>query len=114
MSDTDFPTVLSNRMAANPAGYLQMYVQGMREHEQMGTDIPDFRIQQEYAQEQGRPLMESYEISGSPSFDVKMPYIPGGQSFEGIPNASREMLYRLQKRKEINPGGQQLFPIKKA
>lgn len=33
MSDTDFPTVLSNRMAANPAGYLQMYVQGMREHE---------------------------------------------------------------------------------
>ena len=76
MSDTDFPTVLSNRMAANPAGYLQAYVQGMSKHTQSGTDIPDLSIQQEYAQEQGGPLMENYKISGSPSFDVKMPYIP--------------------------------------
>ena len=113
MGDTDFPTVLSNRMAANPAGYLQMYVQGIREHKQAGTDIPDFRVQQKYAQEQGGPLIENYEVSGSPSFDMKMPYIPGRQSFEGIPNASNEMLRRLQQKRLVNPGGQQLFPIKK-
>lgn len=29
MGDTDFPTVLGNRMASNPAGYLQQYVKGM-------------------------------------------------------------------------------------
>ena len=114
----DFPVMMNNNnfamnMASNPAGYLQMYVQGMREHEQAGTDIPDFRVQQEYAQEQGGPLFQSYEVSGSPSFDVNMPYIPGGRSFEGVPNASPEMLRRLQQRKQINPGGQQLFPVKK-
>ena len=106
--------MLSNSMASNPAGYLQMYVQGMREHEQAGTDIPDFRVQQEYAQEQGGPLLQNYEVSGNPSFDVNMPYIPGGRSFEGVPNASPEMLRLLQRRKQINPGGQQLFPVKKA
>jgi hypothetical protein len=48
------------------------------------------------------------------SFDVNMPYIPGGRSFEGVPNASPEMLRRLQQRKIINPVRQELFPIKKA
>jgi|OM-RGC.v1.029076015 hypothetical protein len=110
----DFPVMLSNSMASNPAGYLQMYVQGMKEHEQAGTDIPDFKVQQEYAQEQGGPLFQNYEVSGNPSFDVNMPYIPGGRSFEGIPNASPEMLRRFQERKKLNPGGQELFPIKKA
>lgn len=75
MSDTDFPTVLSNRTTADPAGYLQTYVRGMRKHEQAGTSIPDFRVQQEYAQESGGPLMQSYKVSGNPSFDIKMPYI---------------------------------------
>ena len=115
----DFPVMMNNsnlaiNMASNPAGYLQMYVQGMREHEQAGTNIPDFRVQQEYAQEQGGPLFQSYEVSGSPSFDVNMPHIPGGRSFEGVPNASPEMLRRLQQRKIINPVRQELFPIKKA
>jgi len=109
--------MLSNSMASNPAGYLQMYVQGMRqgmrEHEQAGTDIPDFRVQQEYAQKQGGPLLQNYEVSGNPSFDVNMPYIPGGRSFEGVPNASPEMLRRLQQRKKINPGGQALPQIKR-
>jgi len=99
-------------MASNPAGYLQMYVQGMREHEQAGPDIPDFRVQKEYAQKQGGPLLENYEVSGNPSFDVKMPYIPGGRSFEGVPNASPEMLQRLQKRYKKNTGGQVLPQIK--
>ena len=39
MGDTDFPTVLGNRMASNPAGYLQQYVKGMKEYKQTGTNI---------------------------------------------------------------------------
>ena len=73
MSDTDFPVRLSNSMASNPAGYLQMYVQGMREYEQAGTGIRDFRVQKEYAQEEGGPLMQSYEVSGNPSFEIEKP-----------------------------------------
>ena len=106
--------MLSNSMASNPVGYLQSYVQGRLAHGQAGPDIPDFKVQQEYAQEQGGPLVENYKVSGNPSFDVNMPYIPGGYSFEGVPNASREKLRLLQQRKIINPGGQQLFPVKKA
>ena len=95
MGDTDFPTRLGNQMASNPAGYLQMCVQGMRGHEQAGTGIPNFRVQQEYAQQEGGPLMQNYEVSGNPSFDLKMPYISGRQSFKGIPNATPEMALNL-------------------
>lgn len=42
------------------------------------------------------------------SFDLNDPYIPGGQSFEGVPNASPEMLRKLQQRKLKNKGGQDL------
>ena len=75
MGDTDFPTVLGNRMASNPAGYLQEYVKGMKEYEQAGTGISDLRVQNEYAQEAGGPLIESYEISADPSFDLMGPDI---------------------------------------
>lgn len=68
MSDTDFPTVLSNRMATNPAGYLQAYVRGMKEYEQAGTDIPSYRVQDEYAQESGQPLMHKREVN-APTFE---------------------------------------------
>lgn len=85
----------------------------MREHEQAGTDILNFRVQQEYAQEQGGPLLENYKVSGNPSFDVNMPYIPGDRSFEGVPNASPEMLRRLQERYKKNTGGQVLPQIKR-
>jgi len=68
MGDTDFPAVLGNRMASNPAGYLQQYVKGMKEYEQAGTDIPDFRVQDEYAQEAGGPLIGNFEIS-NPEFN---------------------------------------------
>lgn len=63
MGDTDFPTVLGNRMASNPAGYLQQYVRGMKEYKQAGTDISNFSVQGKYAQESGGPLMQSYKIS---------------------------------------------------
>ena len=50
----------------------------------------------------------------SQSFDVNSPYMPGGQNYKGIPNASPEMLRRLQKKKMKNPGGQSLPPVRKA
>jgi len=42
------------------------------------------------------------------SFDLNEPYIPGRQDYKGIPNATPEMLRRLQERKIKNPGGQKL------
>lgn len=48
------------------------------------------------------------KIAGGQSFDLNKPYIPGGQSYEGIPNASPEMLRRLKERKVKNKGGQDL------
>lgn len=68
MSDNDFPAQLSNRMASNPAGYLQAYVRGMKEYEQAGTNIPSYRVQDEYAQESGQPLMRKQEVS-APTFE---------------------------------------------
>jgi hypothetical protein len=51
----------------------------------------------------------SLSISQSnPSFDLNNPYIPGRQNYQGIPNATPEMLRRLQQRKMNNPGGQRL------
>jgi hypothetical protein len=47
-------------------------------------------------------------IAQGRSFDLQEPYIPGGQSYKGIPNATPEMLRRLQERKLKNKGGQQL------
>ena len=46
--------------------------------------------------------------AATPSFDLNTPYIPGQQDYTGIPNATPEMLRRLQQRKMINPGGQEL------
>jgi hypothetical protein len=50
------------------------------------------------------------------SFDVNQPYVPGGQDFKGIPNATPEMLRKLQQRKIKNPGGKEDLPgfLKKA
>lgn len=48
------------------------------------------------------------KIAQGKSFDLQEPYIPGGQSFKGIPNATPDMLRRLQERKLKNKGGQQL------
>jgi hypothetical protein len=44
------------------------------------------------------------------SFDLNEPYIPGGQSFEGVPNASPDMLRKLQQRKLRNKGGREDLP----
>jgi hypothetical protein len=83
MGDTDFPTVMAN----GPSGFLQTYVRGMREHEQAGTDIPDFRVQQEYAQEGGGPLIEGTQISADPSFDLMGPDIDSPEVDNWIRNS---------------------------
>jgi len=49
-----------------------------------------------------------FDVAAAPSFDMNKPYIPGQQDYTGIPNATPEMLRRLQQRKMVNPGGQEL------
>ena len=48
------------------------------------------------------------KIAQGKSFDLSVPHIPGGQSYEGIPNANPEMLRRLKERKVKNKGSQVL------
>jgi hypothetical protein len=48
------------------------------------------------------------KIAQGKSFDLNKPYVPGGQNYEGVPNANPEMLRRLKQRREKNTGGQQL------
>jgi len=102
MMDNDMPKAL---------GFLQAYKQGMSDYSQSSEPkdlIPNLRLQNKYAQEFGGPLVQENLVSGTPSFDLQMPKTPMGQSFEGIPNASPEMLRRLMERKMKNPGGQEL------
>jgi hypothetical protein len=53
-------------------------------------------------------LAEEQLIASSPSFDLRLPRLPGNQDVQGIPNATPELLRRLQDRKIRNPGGQDL------
>lgn len=50
----------------------------------------------------------SLKIAQGKSFDLNMPYVPGGRTFDGVQNATPEMLRKLKKRKEKNTGGQEL------
>jgi hypothetical protein len=53
---------------------------------------------------------QSLMAGGSFNHDMSLPKIPGagGQDYKGIPNATPEMLRKLQQRKMKNPGGQEL------
>jgi hypothetical protein len=42
----------------------------MQDYSQTGTDIPDFRVQDQYAQEQGGPLINETTVSKTPSFET--------------------------------------------
>jgi hypothetical protein len=88
-----------------------------RDYSQFGTDIPGFSTgsggvfaagSDFPGQGFGYQYQSPATIAGSPSFDMNKPYIPGQQDYTGIPNATPEMLRRLQQRKMVNPGGQQL------
>ena len=73
MGDNDFPAVMGN----GSMGFLQTYVKGMQDYQQAGPSIPDFRLQNRYAQESGGPLMQQM-IAGVPDFDSRK--IPFGES----------------------------------
>jgi len=60
MGDNDFPAV----------GFLQQYVKGMEDYSQAGSDIPSLRLQDQYAQESGGPLVGQQLISSTPSFEI--------------------------------------------
>ena len=83
MGDNDFPMTMAN----GPKGFLQTYVRGMQDYQQAGAGIPDFRLQNQYAQEGGGPLMQQ-TIAGVPDFDSRK--IPGGESPYRKPVLPRE------------------------
>jgi hypothetical protein len=103
--------------AINKSQKWQELAAASRDYSQSGTDIPDFSAGSGGAfaagsdfpgQGFGYQYQSPAMIAGSPSFDMNKPYIPGQQDYTGIPNATPEMLRRLQQRKMVNPGGQQL------
>jgi hypothetical protein len=123
--DNDFPAVMSGNDFLT--SYLKKYGGG-EQYSQTGTDIPTFSVGRDFAGGEGTGIPPYFneevtaspgfggqyqnlgEIAGTPSFDVNKPYIPGQQDYTGIPNATPEMLRRLQQRKTRNPGGQEDLP----
>ena len=55
-----------------------------------------------------RKKASDLKIASGKSFDLNLPRVPGGQSYEGIPNANPEMLRRLKDKKVKNTGTQEL------
>jgi len=75
MGDNDFPAV----------GFLQQYVKGMEDYSQAGSDIPSLRLQDQYAQESGGPLVGQQLISSTPSFEInEKPSIDPNIYFPGL------------------------------
>ena len=66
MNDNDFPPVMAN--GGNEVGFLRKYMRGMSDFSQQGTDIPDLRLQERYAQEEGGPLVGETIASNTPRF----------------------------------------------
>ena len=54
------------KKSSDPSGYLQEYVAGMQGYSQEGTDIPDLRVQTDYAQKSGGPLVSEAVAQGIP------------------------------------------------
>lgn len=114
MLDNDFPMQLGN--GGNSVGFLQQYIRGFNDYQQAGENIPAQHYQTQYGQEQGGPLISETLISGSPSFDLTYPKIPG-RNVEGIPNANDPVMReKLRQRLLKNPEGGQELPgfLKKA
>jgi len=57
MIDNDSPKAL---------GFLQSYTKGLSRYEQEGEDIPDYSVQNQYAQELGGPLVQQTVARGLP------------------------------------------------
>lgn len=54
-------------------GYLQEYVAGMNRYQQGGSDIPQFGVQTDYAQQQGGPLLARTIQYTPPNAIIKAP-----------------------------------------
>ena len=95
---------------ADALDYLQQYVAGMNRYQQAGTDVPNFGMQTDYAQQAGGPLVGQTLVAGSPSFDLNYPKIPG-RNLEGIPNANDPIMReKLRQRLLKNPAGGEGLP----
>jgi len=66
MMDNDFPNAL---------GFLQSYRKGLSQYEQEGQGIPDFSVQNQYAQELGGPLISRTIQYSPPNAILKTPHI---------------------------------------
>ena len=66
MMDNDFPNAL---------GFLQSYRKGLSQYEQEGEGIPDFSVQNQYAQELGGPLISRTIQYSPPNAILKTPHI---------------------------------------
>ena len=73
MMDNDFPMKLGGDK--NTIGFLQQYVSGMQDYSQAGEDIPDLGIREEYAQEQGGPLVARTIRYTPPNAILKTPHL---------------------------------------
>jgi len=71
--DNDFPMKLGGDK--NTIGFLQQYVSGMQDYSQAGEDIPDLGIREEYAQEQGGPLVARTIRYTPPNAILKTPHL---------------------------------------
>ena len=73
MIDNAFPVQMGGN--GNTIGFLQQYVQGMQDYSQAGEGIPDFGVQEQYAQESGGPLVSRTIRYSPPNAIIKAPHL---------------------------------------
>ena len=116
---SDIQTMIARDRAKEKARQWSELSSSRQDYSQSGTDIPSysegsgstFAAGSDFpAQGFGYQYQSPSAVAAGPSFDLNKPYIPGKQDYTGIPNATPEMLRRLQQRKIMNPGGQEDLP----
>ena len=73
MIDNAFPVQMGGN--GNTIGFLQQYVQGMQDYSQACEGIPDFGVQEQYAQESGGPLVSRTIRYSPPNAIIKAPHL---------------------------------------
>jgi hypothetical protein len=73
MIDNAFPVQMGGN--GNTIGFLQQYVQGIAARSQAGEGIPDFGVQEQYAQESGGPLVSRTIRYSPPNAIIKAPHL---------------------------------------
>ena len=59
MGDNDFPAVMAN---GGGKTFLSGFVKGMNKYSQAGTDVNNFEIEGKYAQQLGKPMIETVKF----------------------------------------------------